>query len=426
MKEKFIKMINEKREQLNNLEASMIASENKEERAAIGETLKKLRDEIDDIQEIIDELDKPADADKTKIVVEGNDDTVKDGSDDGNRSSFRPVASMRNASKDNDAETRAANFKKTNAMKVSNAEARAVLVSSGSIATPTEVDGIRDLFNGVSSIVDLVRIVDASGMGAYKVAYQITDAVADNQTEGDAYNASDPTFGFTTISPASISVISYISKQVQKQSPLNYEGKVRESSYFALRKKAAAIITNAILTAATGDNPLVDTVDTITAIDASTLRTIAMNYGGDENVVGGAWLFLNKADLIKFGDVRSSTTLQTVYEITPDTNNPNTGIIKDGGLSVRYCIDSDLTENTMLYGQPYNAECALFSDYDVRVSEDFMFNKGLLAIRGDAEIGAGVTKVHGFVKYVITPAQASETPAAETPANGGDNANGGT
>lgn len=400
MKEKFIKMLNEKREQLKNLESSMIASESKEERAAIGETLRKLRDEIADIEEILNDLDKPADDVKTKIVVEGNDDTVKDGSDDGNRS-FVPVATVRNGQANNDAETRAANFKKSNAMKISNSEARAVLVSSGSIATPTEVDGIRDLFNGVSSIVDLVRIVDASGMGAYKVAYQKTDAVADNQTEGGAYNSSDPTFGFTTISPETISVISYISKQVQKQSPLNYEGKVRESAYFALRKKAAGIITNAILTAATGDAPLVETIDTITAIDASTLRTIAMNYGGDENVVGGAWLFLNKADLIKFGDVRSTTTLQAAYEITPDTNNPNTGIIKDGGLSVRYCIDSDLTENTMLYGQPTNAELALFSDYDVRVSEDFMFDKGLLAIRGDAEIGAGVVKDGGFVKFVI-------------------------
>lgn len=402
MKEKFIKMLNEKREQLKNLEASMIASENKEERAAIGETLRKLRDEIDDIQEIIDDLDEPADNVATKIVVDGNDDTVKDNADNGNRSSFVPVATVRNGQANNDAETRAANFKKSNAMKISNSEARAVLVSSGSIATPTEVDGIRDLFNGVSSIVDLVKITDASGMGAYKVAFQKTDAVADNQTEGGAYNASDPTFGFTTISPETISVISYISKQVQKQTPLNYEGKVRESAYFALRKKAAAIITNAILTAATGDNPLVDTIDTITAIDASTLRKIAMNYGGDENVVGGAWLFLNKADLIKFGDVRSTTTLQAAYEITPDTNNPNTGIIKDGGLSVRYCIDSDLTENTMIYGQPTNAELALFSDYDVRVSEDFKFDQGLLAIRGDAEIGAGVVKDSGFIKFVIS------------------------
>lgn len=403
MKDKFTKMLNEKREQLKNLEASMISSDSKEERAAIGETLKKLRDEIDDIQAILDELDKPADNVATKIVVDGNDDTVKDDADNGNRSAFIPVATVRNGQKGNDAETRAAAFKKSNAMKISNSEARAVLVSSGSIATPTEVDGIRDIWNQVSSIVDLVRIVDASGMGAYKVAYQKTDAVAGNQTEGGAYNASDPTFGFTTISPETISVISYISKQVQKQTPLAYESKVRESAYFALRKKAAAIITNAILTAATGDNPMVETVDTMTAIDANTLRNIAMNYGGDENVVGGAWLFLNKADLIKFGDVRSDTTLQAVYEITPDTSNPNTGIIKDGGLSVKYCIDGHLTENTMLYGQPFNCECALFSDYDVRVSEDFKFDTGLLSIRGDAELGAGVVKENGFVKYVITP-----------------------
>jgi len=406
MKEKFLKMLKEKREQLTNLESSMIASEAKEERAAIGETMRKLRDEISDIEEILNEMDKPADDHDNgnddgngKVVIEGNNDVVKDGA-----RSFNPVATVRNGQTGNDAETRAATFKKTNAMIIPNREARSVLISSGSIATPTEVSGITDVFNGVSSIVDLVKVTDASGMGAYKVAYQITDSTADTQTEGGAYNASDPTFGFTTITPTTKAVLSYISKQVQKQSPLNYESKVRESALYALRKEVAEIITNSILTAATGENPLIESDTTsITDIDAKTLRTIAMNYGGDENVVGGAWLFLNKADLIKFGDVRSATSLQAAYEITPDTNNPNTGIIKDGGLSVRYCINSNLTENTMLYGQPTNCELALFSDYDIRVSEDYAFDKGLLAIRGDVEIGAGVIKKNGFVKYVATP-----------------------
>lgn len=38
-------------------------------------------------------------------------------------------------------------------------------------------------------------------------------------------------------------------------------------------------------------------------IDAQTLREIALNYGADDEVAGNAVLFLNKTDLIAFGDV---------------------------------------------------------------------------------------------------------------------------
>ena len=145
----------------------------------------------------------------------------------------------------------------------------------------------------------------------------------------------------------------------------------------------------------------------ISAVDENTLRNIAFNYGSDETIYGNAWLFLTKADLVAFGDVRSATTLQAVYEITPDTNNPNTGTIKDGGLVVKYCLnpnlkalgDSTLAENgvAMLYGQPENFELALFSDYEVKVSEDFAFTSNMLTIRGTMDLGGAVVKKDGFI-----------------------------
>lgn len=410
MKDKILKVLNEKRSQLKKLNESMINSDSKEERAAIGETMKKLRDEINDLEEVLNEMDKPAggdngngshdgndsgnDAHNGEIVVEGDDDVVK-----GRK--LNVLATMRSASNpfetntQKQAEARAKKFAADNKMTINNTEARSVLVSSGKIATPTEVSGINDMFNTVSSIVDLVKVTDASGMGAYKVAFQKTNATAANQTEGQTYNNSDPSFDFVTITPETQAVLSYISKQVQKQTPLNYEAKVRESALTALRKAAQELITTKIV-ASTLNTDL-----TATAIDDKTLRTIAFNYGGDENIMGGAVLFLNKKDLIKFGDVRGNNK-QAVYEITPDTANPNTGIIKDGGLSVKYCINSDLAEGTLIYGQPAGFELALFGDYDVRVSEDFAFDKGLLAIRGDVELGGDVVKQDGFVKLTVS------------------------
>lgn len=411
MRDKILKVLNEKRSQLKKLNESMINSDSKEERAAIGDTMKKLRDEINDLEEVLNEMDKPAgsdngngshdgndsgnDAHNGEIVVEGDDDVVKDSR------KLNVLATMRSASNpletnaQKKAEARAQKFAANNKMTINNVEARSVLVSSGKIATPTEVSGINDMFNTVSSIVDLVKVTDASGMGAYKVAFQKTNAAADNQTEGGTYNSSDPSFDFVTITPETQSVLSYISKQVQKQTPLNYEAKVRESALIALRKSAQELITTKIVAST------LNTAITATAIDDKTLRTIAFNYGGDENIMGGAVLFLNKKDLIKFGDVRGNNK-QAVYEITPDTANPNTGVIKDGGLSVKYCINSDLTEGTLIYGQPAGFELALFSDYDVRVSEDFAFDKGLLAIRGDVELGGDVVKQDGFVKLTVS------------------------
>lgn len=294
-------------------------------------------------------------------------------------------------------------FRNSGKKKIGVSEYRATLVSGGKIATPTEVNGIVDTFNRVSSIVDLVRVVNCEGMGANKVAYEKAISTANNQTEGQSITPSDPQYDFVTITPQSVAVLSYISKQVRKQSPLDYEGKIVDSAEKALRVKAASLITNAILASDLIEKPENLAID---AVDDKTLRRIAMNYGSDESIYGNAWLFLTKADLIAFGDVRGTNgNKSAVYEITPDTDNPNTGTIKDGGLSVRYCLNPNLTPLataeddavTMFYGQPECCELDLFSDYEIAVSEDFAFDKLMLAIRGDVELGADVIKLGGFV-----------------------------
>ena len=296
-----------------------------------------------------------------------------------------------------DAEARAKAFAESGKMTIDNAEARAVLVSGGTLVTPTKVAGINgEIGAKVSSIVDLVKVTDASGMGAYKVAYQNTDAVAATQTEGAAYANSEPTFAFVEIAPQTEAILSYISKQARKQTNLNYTQKVNASALLALRKRAAKFITDKLVASD------MNTALAITAIDATTLRKIALNYGGDESIVGAATLFLNKKDLVKFGDVRGTNEKKALYTITPDASNPNTGVISEGGLSVPYCINSDLPEGTLAYGQAHCFEFALFSGYEIMVSEDFAFDKGLLAIRGDVEFGGEVTIKNGFVVATVT------------------------
>jgi HK97 family phage major capsid protein len=60
MKEKLEKLLNIKKEQRDNLNKALIESDSKEERAAIGETLSKLAEEIRDVEAMLEEVDEPA------------------------------------------------------------------------------------------------------------------------------------------------------------------------------------------------------------------------------------------------------------------------------------------------------------------------------------------------------------------------------
>jgi hypothetical protein len=160
----------------------------------------------------------------------------------------------------------------------------------------------------------------------------------------------------------------------------------------ALRRKAAEVVT-----AALRGSDLLQVVPGAT-IDAKTLRTIVLNYGNDESILGGAVLLLNKKDLLKFGDVRGTNEKKALYEIVP-SGNGNTGVIREGGVSVHYCIDSHIPEGELYYGNAQALELDLFSDYEVKVSEDFAFDKLMDTIRGDVELGSGVTVKNGWLKY---------------------------
>ena len=320
-----------------------------------------------------------------------------------------------------DAQARAAEaFARTNRMTIGVGETRAAILTTGNLAIPTGVSGIND-HNDVkcSSIVDLCRVEDCEGMGTDRNAYE--DTVIDeapDQTEGSSASEKEPTYKYVDITPTSIAVVSKISQQAKAQSPLNYAGKVRFASFTALRKKAAVLLTTA-LKSSTLNNTVDADLDASSkgVVGATTLRDLVLAHGGDEGVSGGT-LFLNKTDLVAFGDVRGANEKGAVYEITPNGQNPNVGTIRDGGLTVPYCLCSGLTacsgtaqaastgadKPTMIYGDPMALKLDLFSPYRVRVSEDHDITSLMDTIVGDAEIGAGVVVKHGFTALVIKKA----------------------
>ena len=468
MKSKLKKLINSKEMEMRKLKARSEESESVEELKSISQELDKIIGELTALKDMYNDMDKPAEeahreeilggeipgeevvaeeitAEEVEAVAEAVAEAVEDGAESvaeitevveeilmdelsrkkrkGKR--FNVMASMGAEKRSGNAvEKRAKQLVSTGKMKIKNQEARSVLLSSGKIATPTKVGGINEPGTSFSSIVDMVNIEDMTGIGSYKEAYVDSWQSAGAAVEGTASTPSDPAFKTVAINPFLLDTVTYVSREIRKQSPLQYEEKVKQGALIALRKKVGEWIVNGngtnsiygIINAVNTDSSPASMVKTLSVaeakIDEKTLRRIVFEYGTNEEIAGDAVLFLNKKDLIAFGDVRGTNEKGAVYEIEPDGSNPNTGIIRDGGLSVKYCINSALTAlsdakqgataiKTMVYGNPGCYKLGLFGDYEVNVSEDYKFAEGLLSIRGEVMVGGNVTHKDGFVVVTL-------------------------
>lgn len=293
--------------------------------------------------------------------------------------------------------------------------------NSAGVIGPTGVGGING-GGGVSSLVDMLKLTDCTGMASYKVAYLASDAAdASAITEGDAPTESEPTFGSVEFTPTNYGTIGYVSKEIRKQSPLNYAEKVQESAMRSLRRKLNNVAVTAILASDLNDTLALTAASSAAngaaLFDGSLLSKIILGYGGDEDVGGAGCLFLAKADLQAFAAVRGKNEYLPVYSIIPDTNNPSVGVIKDNnGLSCRYCLSKDVTAlstatlttsaaKTMFYGVPTNAELAMWGGFDVEVNDGYKFAEGLLTVRGEVTGDVEVSVKKGFI--VVTAAKAS-------------------
>lgn len=310
-------------------------------------------------------------------------------------------------------------FQRTGRMVYENARSmikRAALLSTSSgVIGPTGVGGINDVAgNTVSDFLDLIKITDCTGMASYKVAYMVSDAEASAGTEGSVPTESEPAYGSVELKPSLVSLISYVSREIRKQSPLQYEQKVNESATRALRRLLSKKAVDAVLASELNATHALTGASGSVLFTPSLLSDIILAYGGDEGVDGAATLVLNKADLKAFAAVRGKNEYLPVYSITPDATNPSMGVIKDNnGLSCRYCLNknvpalstaalSSTATKTMLYGNPQCLEMALWGGVEVNVNEGYKFGEGLLTIRGEATADAAVTVKNGFVVVTAT------------------------
>ncbi|MBO4681692.1 MAG: phage major capsid protein [Clostridiales bacterium] len=268
--------------------------------------------------------------------------------------------------------------------------------------------------NPVSALVDMVKAVTLQGGETYERGF-VKDYGADGAggtAEGGNYNGVEPVFGYTTIEKQKITAYTEEPEEMQKLPNADYDSVVEGSVSKAIRRylsrqilvgdgstsKLKGIFFNPVEASERVIDPNTDIE--IAEIDDGTLDEIIYSFGGDEEVEGVATLILNKQDLKAFAKLRDKQG-RKVYTIV---NNGQTGTI-DG---VPFVINSacaaisnvatDAGAYVMAYGYLQNYELAIFSDIDVRRSDDYKFKSGQTAFRASMFAGGSVAAWNGFIR----------------------------
>ncbi len=292
-------------------------------------------------------------------------------------------------------------------------------LASGSLAKPTEVSPtIRDKDRPVSSVIDEVSVEGLEGMGTYLVPYVKAEQAAQGgkvtTQAGKARTLSDPTFGYVKISPFEVSVTSLVDRNIRKLTPVAYEAKIRSMALQALRRKVAGYICLGdgqaspdmfgIIGAKDVDGNFMSKTMEVTSFTEDTLHDLMYSYGTDEDVAGGARLYLNKRDLQAIGEFRGTNEKKRLFEVVA---NGNTGTIRDGGFIMPYTINSNLTPlstatqgataiSTMFFGNPMHYLLGLFGQYSIRIDESVKSVERMMAVLGDVFVGGNVVVHEGF------------------------------
>lgn len=269
--------------------------------------------------------------------------------------------------------------------------------------------------NPVSALIDMVKAVPLQGGETYERGF-VKDYGADGAgatAESAAYNDVEPSFGYVTIEKQKITAYTEEPEEMQKLPNADYDSVIEGSVSKAIRRylsrqiligdgstsKLKGIFYNPTKATERVIDPATD-IDTITAIDDGTLDEIIYSFGGDEEVEGVATLILNKKDLKAFAKLRDKQG-HKVYTII---NRGQTGTI-DGVPFVINSACAAVSDSAtaagayeMAYGYLQNYELAIFSDIDVRRSDDYKFKNGQTAFRASMFAGGSVAAWNGFIR----------------------------
>ena len=212
------------------------------------------------------------------------------------------------------------------------------------------------------------------------------------------------------IAKAKITAYSEMTEELEKLPAAPYAQVILDGIQKSVRKK----IAKEIMVGAGTANTIVgifsakaDAIDAATdkelaKIDNTTLDEIVFSYGGDEAVEGQCVLILSKADLKAFSSIRT-TDGKPFYDIKI-AGNGGSGTINTVPFIINSACgsitDSKTTAGTycMAYGNLQNYQLTVFSQLDIRRSDDFKFKSGMIAHRGSVFVGGNVVSYNGFLR----------------------------
>ena len=383
-------------------------AETDEELDAATARAEEAKTELEGIKEEIAETEAEVNEEETaeEVVQEEQEEIEKENEDlkeeERKKMANREIREVRIES----AEERALKTKQIEERAKALKEGRSVTVASSEILLPKhQANELATYpFQPVSSLVDMVNVINLNGGETYEKAFTKGYATGDLTAEGADYATAEPLFGYATIAKAKVTAYAEISEEVLKLPAVNYEAEIMKNMEVALKKKFSEQILNGAgttntfkgITAADVEAMEATDVVEVSAINDKTLDEILYSFGGDEEVLGTGALILNKKDLKSFATLRNSDGTKT-YEVDYKAQTI------DG---IPYIINSNMKDlataeagNTcMLFGVPKGYDLAVFSPVEIQKSTDYKFKQGIVCYKASVFAGGNVGSYRAFVK----------------------------
>ena len=406
--EYFKKIIKQKRAQIEKLEKEQIECDDKDTRAQLGTTLVTIRQELDEAEQMLKEVEADEQQKEEERSKENHEEEEKAHE---RKLNILGSYAMRGGTGLESMEKRQEELNKIlEARGKALKEKRAVTIEAGSLLTPAhQGTQLNDTFNQVSTLIDKVSTEDLQGGESYKEAYVKSYGTGGITGEGKDYATTEPEFGYAPMTKVKVTAYAEISEEVKKLPNIDYASKVQEACLIALKKKLSQQIINGtgVATEEGKNDEMVGIFASPVAIDSAkdkdiaeiginTLNEAIFSYGGDEDVETEATLIINKKTLKQLSEVKKANG-DPAYDIDLKNKTINT---------IPYVINSNVKdfdsaqagEFIGAYGDLMAYKTPTFSPVEMIESTDFKFKQGMICYKASVFVAGNVVKQDGFLR----------------------------
>lgn len=291
------------------------------------------------------------------------------------------------------------------------ANQRAALTTTSAILPTFTANQINPYpFRTVSRLVDQVNWIYLNGGNELIVPFEKATPTGDFTAEASDYHEDTPTFDNITIGRGKITIYFEISEEMIKLPALDYQnfviGRMREALYKKIGQEiiAGTGVTNNSFIGIIGNttdatNKCIPTSSDLAfadnAITTDFFTDVETNYGGDEDIEGGLSYILSKGDFAALRKLKDGND-RPYYDYDFINNTLDTRPI-----IINSKLASSATQATAggyfgVYGNPKAYTVAVFSDIDLRMSDQYKFKQGVVAYRASIICGGNTTSYLGL------------------------------